>query len=212
MIEREHPFHPSLYVVRHGRTALNVDERYLGVLDPLLDAQGIDQAHALVHLLRDRARVVVSSPKRRALQTAEIIASGLNLPLTIVQSFAERNVGVYEGLSKSEARLTYPDLWARDITRQWDIGPPGGESIKTVFERVTHGLEFLEKNFSGQSVILVSHGFVAKVIRALLTDLSWDDFFEYSLGNGRVEHYALQSMASLEPIWKRPTLHLRENA
>lgn len=200
----EHLSQPALYIVRHGRTALNVDERYLGALDPPLDAHGFEQAAALVPMLRDRASVVVSSPKRRALQTAEILASGLNLPLTVVQSFAERDVGVYEGLSKREARLNYPDLWERNITRQWDVGPPNGESIKTVFERVAQGLEFLDENFRGHSVVLVAHGFVAKVIRALLTDLSWDAFFDYSLKNGSVERYPAPRMPSAERVVNGP--------
>ena len=80
-------------------------------------------------------------------------------------------------------------IWQQDITRQWNVGPPGGESIKAVFERVAAGLTSLEDRFAGRHVVLVAHGFVAKVIRALLTDLSWDEFFRYALKNSQVEHY-----------------------
>jgi broad specificity phosphatase PhoE len=179
----------SLYVVRHGRTAFNVDERYLGALDPPLDELGLQQAADLAHLLQDRVDTIVCSPKIRAVQTAEILASSWHMPFTIMDAFAERNVGVYEGLTRDEARLAYPTLWQQDITRQWDMGPPGGESIKAVFERVAAGLTSLEDRFAGRNAVLIAHGFVAKVIRALLTDLSWDEFFRYALKNGQVEHY-----------------------
>jgi len=175
--------------VRHGRTALNVDERYLGALDPALDELGLQQAADLARLLQGRADAIVCSPRLRAVQTAEVLASAWHVPFTILDAFAERNVGVYEGLTRDEARLAYPDLWQQDITRQWDIGPPGGESIQTVFERVAAGLATLENDFAGRNVVLVAHGFVAKVIRALLTGLSWDAFFRYALNNGQAEHY-----------------------
>lgn len=185
----------SLYVVRHGRTALNVDDRYLGALDPPLDELGLEQAAALARLLQGRASAVVCSPRLRAVQTAEILASAWHLPFRIVHEFAERDVGVYEGLTKEEARLRYPGLWEQDITRRWEIGPPGGESIEAVFDRVAAGLRLLERECAGHEVVLVAHGFVAKVIRAICTGLSWDDFFRYALKNGQVEHYPCPQVA-----------------
>jgi len=60
----------SLYVVRHGCTALNAEDRYLGALDPPLDALGLQQASALAGQLQGRASAIVCSPRIRAVQTA----------------------------------------------------------------------------------------------------------------------------------------------
>jgi broad specificity phosphatase PhoE len=181
----------ALFVVRHGRTAFNAEDRYLGALDPPLDEHGLRQAGELAGVLAGQADAIVCSPRLRARQTADVLAAAWRLrPCTIAQ-FAERDVGVYEGLTRDEARERYPRLWERDITRQWDAAPTGGETISQVFGRVADGLAIVQREFAGRNVVLVAHGFVAKVIRALSTDLSWDDFFRYSLKNGEVELYGL---------------------
>jgi probable phosphoglycerate mutase len=191
----------SLYVVRHGRTVLNVDDRYLGALDPPLDDLGLQQALKLAEILCGRVDVVVCSPKLRAMQTAEVIGSSWNVPFQVINEFSERNVGVYEGQTKEEARLAYPALWEQDITRQWDAGPPDGESIKAVVGRVAKGLQMLQTDFAGLNVVLVGHGFVSKVVRAILTNPSWEDFFRYSLKNGQVEHYHFSSDSLASSQW-----------
>lgn len=88
--------------MRHGRTAFNIDERYLGALDPPLDELGLQQAADLASLLAGRADAIVCSPRLRAMQTAKVLASAWHVPFTILDAFAERNVGVYEGLTRNE--------------------------------------------------------------------------------------------------------------
>lgn len=84
----QHPPQTSLFVVRHGRTALNVDERYLGALDPPLDELGLQQAADLARLLQGRADTIICSPRLRAVQTAEVLASTWHVPFTILDAFA----------------------------------------------------------------------------------------------------------------------------
>ncbi|QBE66890.1 histidine phosphatase family protein [Pseudoduganella lutea] len=191
----------SLFVIRHGRTIFNAQDRYLGALDPPLDEDGLRQAAALAGVLAGRADVLVCSPKLRARQTAGVLAAAWSLPVVTIGEFAEREVGVYEGLTREEARAAYPALWEQDITRRWDAAPTGGETIRAVFERVARGLAIVQRDFAGRSVVLVAHGFVAKVIRALLADLSRDDFFRYSLANGQVALYTLGGGAFTLPTW-----------
>ncbi|HEX8606082.1 MAG TPA: histidine phosphatase family protein [Pseudoduganella sp.] len=196
------PVETSLFVVRHGRTALNVEDRYLGALDPPLDALGLQQAAGLARLLHGQADVLVCSPRLRAVQTAQAMASAWDVPVRTLGQFAERDVGVYEGLTREEAQAAYPVLWGHDITRQWDRAPPGGESIAAVFERVAGGLATLQGDYAGRSVVLVAHGFVAKVIRAILAGMSREAFFRYSLKNGDVELYALSHEALARSAWR----------
>ena len=72
----------KLLVVRHGETQFNAEHRYLGALDPELNARGRSQARELQSVLPDNLAAVVSSPLRRARQTADIfcqerVAEGL---------------------------------------------------------------------------------------------------------------------------------------
>lgn len=172
-----------LYVVRHGQTLANAEHRYLGSLDPALTDTGREQATALRLELPDSIDGIVVSPLLRARQTAEILNYRSHLPVQIIEHFRERHVGVFEGLTQAEAQQRHPDLWQRNITRQWDAAPPGGESIAEVVARVHQGLVTLAKVSAAQNVLLVGHGFVAKVIRALIRR-DFSDFFDWQLGNG----------------------------
>ncbi|WP_311969829.1 histidine phosphatase family protein [Pseudomonas baltica] len=173
----------NLYVVRHGETWANAERRYLGSLDPELTEHGRQQAQALAMQLPEVLDTMIVSPRRRARETAAILNGQLNLPCHIMDCFQERNVGVFEGLTQGEAEARYPQLWAQNITRHWEIGPTAGESIAQVAERVLQGLIELAARYPHSSVLLVAHGFVAKVIRAL-AKADFADFYDWQLCNG----------------------------
>lgn len=170
-----------LYIVRHGQTWANVEQRYLGSLDPGLTETGKEQARALRELLPEPLDALVVSPRLRARESADIL--NLNLPAVVMDSFRERDVGVFEGLTQAEARARYPMLWSQNITRRWDLGPTDGESIAQVVGRVQEGLVELSSRYPSQSVLLVAHGFVAKTIRALAKG-DFSDFYDWQLANG----------------------------
>lgn len=173
----------DLYVVRHGETWANAEQRYLGSLDPSLTERGREQAQALgVNLPNDLDALVVS-PRLRAMETASILNEKLKLPPQTMDCFRERDVGVFEGLTQSDARERYPQLWSQNITRQWRLGPTGGESIVDVVTRVRDGLIELESMYQSKRVLLVAHGFVAKTIRALAKN-DFSDFYNWQLTNG----------------------------
>ena len=174
-----------LLVVRHGQTQFNAEHRYLGALDPELNANGVAQAEALRAALPAQLDAVLCSPLRRAQQTAEIFCEGRGWTPQVRAAFRERHVGVFEGLTQKEAQPLYPDLWAQNITRHWYGAPTGGETIAEVVERITCGLQDVAEQHKGQTVVLVAHGFVAKVIRAV-NHAGFDDFFEWQLENGTV--------------------------
>lgn len=172
-----------LYVVRHGETLANVQQRYLGSLDPELTSWGRQQAQDLANVLPQDIDVIIVSPRLRATETACILNERLKLPLHVMECFRERDVGVFEGLTQAEARERYPELWAQNITRLWEAGPTKGESIYDVVKRVRDGLVELEINYASNTVLIVAHGFVAKTIRAL-AKANFSDFFDWKLANG----------------------------
>jgi len=175
----------QLYVVRHGETQANAEGRYQGSLDIDLNERGVLQARELREKLPAQIDAVIVSPLRRAQQTAAIVFTDNGLQLHTRDAFRERGVGVFEGLTQVEAAQRYPDLWAQNITRQWERGPTDGESISQFVERIRGGLNQLLVNHGQQVVVLVAHGVVAKAIRALVRD-DFSDFFEWQLRNGEV--------------------------
>ena len=174
-----------LHLVRHGQTSANSEDRYLGALDIGLNARGHAQAQELRAKLPSGIEAVFVSPLLRAQQTAQIMFRNEALRLQTSDAFRERNVGVFEGLTQQQARERYPDLWSRNITRQWHAAPTNGESIADVVSRVGANLNAMIEARAGQGVVLVAHGFVAKTIRALAY-LDFSDFFDWQLGNGEV--------------------------
>jgi broad specificity phosphatase PhoE len=174
-----------LYVVRHGETWANAEHRYLGSLDPGLTERGKQQAQALEAQLPSHIDAMIVSPRLRAQQTADILNRGRYLQLQTMDCFRERDVGVFEGLTQAEAKDLHPHLWSQNITRQWDIGPTGGESIADVVMRVREGLLGLAETLPSKIVVLVAHGFIAKTIRALAMQ-DFSDFYDWQLPNGNV--------------------------
>ena len=173
----------KLLLVRHGETHFNAEHRYLGALDPELNAKGLSQARDLHSVLPVNLDAIVCSPLRRARQTADILCRSGGFTPKLNDAFRERSVGVFEGLTQEEARIQFPELWAQNVTRSWERAPTGGETIIKVVERVTQGLNDLYANYEGKVVALVAHGFVAKVVRAVSQE-GFQDFFEWQLANG----------------------------
>lgn len=191
-----------LYVIRHGETWANAEHRYLGALDPELTERGREQAASISKKLPTGIQVLIVSPRLRAQQTAQILNRELNLELVTMDSFRERDVGVFEGLTQAQAKALHPELWAQNITRQWALGPTGGESIAEVVTRVHQGLAELAALYPTQAVLLVAHGFLAKVIRALAIG-DFSDFYTWQLSNGEMlvlEDFELRTLATVSPF------------
>lgn len=145
---------------------------------------------------------LLASPLLRTRECAAILSRQLGLPVELAPAFRERDVGLFEGLTQTEARTRYPKLWARNITRRWAQAPPGGETLDEVIARVSQGLTALASTMQGERVLLVAHGVVAKVIRAV-TIVGFDDFFEWQLPNGGM--LAVNLGSSISPLrFNRP--------
>ena len=167
----------TLLLARHGQTDLNIDERWQGRLDMPLNATGFAQADRLALALPSRIDALVVSPMLRARQTAEPVVRARGLVPRLDADFRERDFGVFEGLSADEAAQRFPDLAARNAAYRWDEEPPGAEPTRAVVERVARGLTRLREQHGGQTVLLVSHGFVVRCLRHLIDGVSEDDFF-----------------------------------
>ncbi|HTK67375.1 MAG TPA: histidine phosphatase family protein [Pseudonocardia sp.] len=150
-----------LLLLRHGQTEMSAQRRYSGRGDPELTALGLSQAAAVaaaIKTVEDAGDVVaaLSSPLRRARQTAEPVAAALGVPVAPHEALLETDFGEWDGLTFAEARERHPDLhgrWLGDDT----VPAPGGESFADVGLRVAALREQLVATYAGQTVLLVSH-------------------------------------------------------
>lgn len=155
-----------LYLVRHGETQDNTQMRYLGVRDePLTEngkRQALQAADALAKLPLGR---IVSSPRRRAADTAAKIGAASRLPVSLDPRLVEGSFGRWEGHTREEVKRFDAELLAR-----WEsdpsCAPPGGESIVEIQRRVVGLADDLMRESPGASIVLVSH---VGPIKALLS-------------------------------------------
>jgi broad specificity phosphatase PhoE len=167
----------KLLIARHGETDLNIDERFQGSSDAPLNARGQAQAESLAQRLPRDILQVVSSPQRRAVQTAQAVCAPRGLTLATQADFREREFGAWEGLTPAEAQAQDPALWSRGVPWVWEASPPGAESPHEVVTRVARGLRQMLDAHAPRSTLLVAHGFVVRALRFLIEGLEPAQFF-----------------------------------
>jgi ribonuclease H / adenosylcobalamin/alpha-ribazole phosphatase len=158
-------------LLRHGQTALSAERRFAGRGDIPLTDIGLAQAAAAAARLAQRRGInlIVTSPLRRAAQTAAAVADATGAQIDVDADLAETDFGSWEGLTFAEVMARSPDeltAWMTDA----DAAPPGGESFADVAVRVGAALDRLLERHQGQTVVVVSHVTPIKtlVCRALL--------------------------------------------
>lgn len=101
----------KFFFIRHGKTLFNKEKRYTGLLNIPLSYEGIEEVHRSISVLKNKnISIIYTSPLLRTIQTAEIIAQYLNIPIVIIDEFKERSFGSFEGKKKLQFKKTYfPD-------------------------------------------------------------------------------------------------------
>jgi probable phosphoglycerate mutase len=203
----------TLVLVRHGVTEHTTGKRFTGGLggDNLgLTDEGRDQARGTADWLSPLAEgidVVVASPVRRTLETAEILAARLGKTFVTDDGLAEMEFGAWEGLTFAEVRERHPDdldAWLGSL----DVGPGGtGESLRTVQERVLASLEKVLADHAGQTVLAVSHVTPIKVLVAHALGAPLESVFRMELAPASVTVLSFydDGRASLRMFNARPT-------
>jgi broad specificity phosphatase PhoE len=175
-----------LGLLRHGQTDWNIDLRLQGSSDIPLNQTGIKQAElAASYLVGTEWDLVLASPLSRARDTAQIVASKLNLEVVIVPELIERSFGIAEGMSHTEWRKLYES--------HTDI--PGLESLDDLRDRSVNLLTQIANVYDGQRILAVSHG---ALIRKLMKIISTD---KYPLDGDRLGNVSLNTFSHLDGIW-----------
>jgi broad specificity phosphatase PhoE len=159
-----------LLLVRHGETAANRLGHLLGRADPELSPHGRQQAAALAAWL-PRADLVVTSPLRRARQTAEALAADV----VVDERWIELDYGPYD--DRPPAAMP-ADVWARWRTDP-SFTPPGVEPLSALGARVGAACAELSPRAESAVVVVVTH--VSPVKAALAWALGVPDGIAWRL-------------------------------
>ena len=167
----------KLYLIRHGQSIYNLENRFTGWKDVDLTDLGTSQAKEAAELLQDESfDLAFTSNLYRAQKTLDIILDELNMSLDVIKNEAlnERDYGDLVSQNKSEAAEKFGKKQVQIWRRSFDTPPPGGESLKMTLERT---LPYFNSDIKphlsdGKNIILSAHG---NSIRSIVMDL-----FNYS--------------------------------
>ena len=157
-------------LLRHGQTELSVQKRFSGTGDqPLTEHGRLQAAAAAARLATSGATAVVSSPVRRARETAELVAAALDLEVAFEPGLRETDFGDWEGYTFAEVKQKWPrelDAWLASTA----VEPPYGESFDATATRVRQARDRVLAAYGGQTVVLVSHVTPVKTLLRLALD------------------------------------------
>ncbi|TDK89088.1 acid phosphatase [Mycolicibacterium sp. NCC-Tsukiji] len=164
-----------LLLLRHGQTEWSRSGRHTGRTDLELTEEGLQQARsaasALAELKLDDP-LVISSPRRRAVVTAEL--AGLNVAET-TELLAEWDYGDYEGLTTPQIREQVPDWLV------WTHGCPGGESLADVSARADRAVALALEHMATRDVVFVGHGHFSRAVMTRWMELPITDGIRISM-------------------------------
>ena len=186
----------TVLLARHGETDWNRESRFQGRADPPLNQAGRAQAVELsVALAADELAAVYSSPLRRALDTADVIAAAHGLEPVEVDGLQEIDVGSWQGLTRTEVEARFPKQYARwlDFGQGWE----DGERYDEMSRRVVSALLELAARHAGERVLAVTHG---GPIRAAFAFAAGTDYAAArrsgpAIGNAFVAEFAVEEGA-----------------
>ncbi len=202
----------KLYLIRHGETDVNRVLNH-GVTaqmhnDPMmfkegestnipLNINGRNQAEEIGTLLPDHIDSMYSSPLLRAKETAEIIARSKGIDASGIifsDKLVEYNMGSLEGLSlNKKIEIAGGKVWGSSLSCTYDYTKWGGDSWKTIYDRVDSFLkELRENNDDNKTIVCVtSSGVIRMTYKLLFSDKAPNITQHIKIENGSVHTFVV---------------------
>jgi phosphoserine phosphatase len=180
----------KLLLVRHGETDWNLAQRFQGHSDIPLNQLGLQQAKALRDRLSDEPiELIYSSDLERAHETAKIISNGKN-KLRTDSRLREVHFGDWEGMTYHEILEKYPGMlaaWEKDV---YKTAPPNGETLEQLAEHTQSILNDLLVNHKAETILVVAHGGVIKVLICLALNLPAILYWQFQIAPASLSEIA----------------------
>ncbi|MEI2271365.1 2,3-bisphosphoglycerate-dependent phosphoglycerate mutase [Sphingobacterium sp. ML3W] len=180
----------KLFLVRHGQSQWNLENRFTGWQNIDITALGQQEARqAGKALMNESIDIVFTSTLIRAQHTLQIILDEIgkpNIPIIIDAALNERSYGNLEGLNKDETAEKYGVEQVHIWRRSFDVAPPGGESLKDTYDRVIPYFEnFIQPTLdAGKNVLIVAHGNSLRALIMYLEHLNPVQILEREIATG----------------------------
>lgn len=186
----------KIYIVRHGQTEENIQKMLQGHMPGRLTDKGKEQvrntAEYLASLINPGGELarknvtfsrIVSSDLKRAMDSAQIIADKLGLPVIPMEILRERDWGIYTGMPLEEAHEKYR------IDGKWVFPDPSAETEEGIYKRAGKALDEFKKLYADETIILVTHGQFARNLIGVRMGCSYHDVTSFTNAEVRVLSY-----------------------
>ncbi|PXV59685.1 probable phosphoglycerate mutase [Dyella jiangningensis] len=155
-----------IILARHGHVDWIAPERFRGRAELPLSKLGELQAEALAGRIAQswKPTAIYTSPLSRCIRTGEAIARTTGAPSQVLEDLADTHYGQWQGLTHEEVRSRWPAE-----SRTWFAAPhlaviPDGETLADVLVRALKALQVVLHRHSGQTVVLVGHDSINRVL------------------------------------------------
>jgi probable phosphoglycerate mutase len=142
-----------------------------------------------VQLAGEPVTAVYASPLCRTQQTAQPLADALGVPIGILDGLMDLDYGELSGLRHGDAAERYPELYATWERSPGQVTFPSGESLAAVRIRALDALEWVAARHPGETVVLVGHQIVNKVVACALLGAEDDSIWRIEQDTGALNAF-----------------------
>jgi broad specificity phosphatase PhoE len=198
-------------LVRHGQTEWNRVERFRGRADVPLNETGLAQAEATGQRVAAewQPAAVYSSLLSRAVKTAEAIARRVDLAVQVHAALGDIDFGQWQGLTPDEVKERWPEIHSAWYNTPHTARIPGGETLDDLRSRAMRGVRELAARHVEQTVALVSHTVVNRVILLAVLGLGNDRFWRLGQDNCAINVFETEGN-DFTLVSLNDTCHLRD--
>lgn len=189
-----------IYLMRHGETVWNAEQRLQGRQDTPLTTKGVAQAQAFgralaMELPDPHAYRLIASPLGRAWQTAVLAVSGMGRSPSDIElepRLVEHAFGAWEGLNQADLKRDHAEALTARLADKWNVPATDGESYAMVADRVG---AWLADQDEAETLVVICHGVIARVMRGLYAKMPRDELMQlpepqdriFKLSSGAIE-------------------------
>ncbi|NIG57544.1 2,3-diphosphoglycerate-dependent phosphoglycerate mutase [Chitinophaga sp. Cy-1792] len=191
----------KLFLIRHGQSQWNLENRFTGWKDIDLTEQGKEEAIAAgLELRGEEIDIAFTSVLIRAEHTLELVLQACGesgIPIIRDKALNERAYGDLEGLNKADTAKKYGEEQVHIWRRSFDVRPPGGESLKDTYDRVIPYFRhtIVPHLEAAENVLIVAHGNSLRALIMFLENLSREEIITREIATGAPITYILDRNA-----------------
>lgn len=186
----------EIWLIRHGETDWNAEQRLQGWRDIPLNEAGRQQAKSVQRFLTQQNiafDAVLTSDLQRAIQTAQIAFEGYPAALNQDAQLRERNYGIYEGRPWRNL-IQLPDQPTLEVNlRNPELEVPEGESLTVFHQRIIQAFNRIALERPTQRLAVIAHGGVIEMVWRYIRKVDLTIPRSESILNASVNHFAIDN-------------------